>query len=170
MRKFLLSALVLVIFTVYALHTNLNTEETSGIALKAPSATSTPPDASNTPITTLGPTSIPTSVPTSPPTTVPTAVPQGKYKNGTYTGSVADAFYGNVQVQAVISGGKITDVVFLQYPNDRRTSIEINSQAMPMLKQEAIQTQSAQVDGVSGATATSGAFIQSLSSALQQAV
>jgi uncharacterized protein with FMN-binding domain len=68
-----------------------------------------------------------------------------------------------------ISGGRISDVQFLQYPNDRRTSQMINSQAMPILKQEAIQAQSAQVSGVSGATATSGAFIQSLGNALQQA-
>jgi uncharacterized protein with FMN-binding domain len=96
--------------------------------------------------------------------------PARNYKDGTFTGSVADAFYGNIQVQAVISGGKITDVVFLQYPNDRNTSIYINSQAMPLLKQEAIQVQSEQVDGVSGATASSGAFVQSLGSALQKAV
>jgi len=40
---------------------------------------------------------------------------------------------------------------------------------MPSLKQEAIQTQSAQVDIVSGATQTSQAFIQSLASALTKA-
>ncbi len=100
---------------------------------------------------------------------VSTPVQQGAYKDGTYTGSVADAFYGNIQVQAVISGGRLTDVVFLQYPNDRSTSIAINSQAMPYLKQEAIQAQSAQVDIVSGASDTSQAFQQSLSSALGQA-
>ena len=93
----------------------------------------------------------------------------GQYKNGTYTGSVADAFYGNVQVQVTISSGQITDVQFLQYPNDRSTSVYINSQAMPLLKQEAIQAQSANVSGVSGASATSAAFIQSLTDALSQA-
>lgn len=92
------------------------------------------------------------------------------YKDGTYTGSVADAFYGNIQVQAVIKGGKITDVKFLQYPNDRPNSVAINQQAMPYLRQEAIQAQSANVDGVSGATDTSQAFVQSLSAALQQAM
>ena len=91
------------------------------------------------------------------------------YKDGSYTGSVADAFYGNIQVQAVVTGGKLSDVQFLQYPNDRRQSIEINTQAMPMLKQEAIQAQNANVNGVSGASQTSGAFIQSLQSALSQA-
>lgn len=99
----------------------------------------------------------------------PTSTNTGLYKDGLYTGNVADAFYGNIQVQAVISNGKITDVQFLQYPNDRRTSININTQAMPFLKQEAIAAQNANVDIVSGATDTSIAFRQSLASALSQA-
>lgn len=92
-----------------------------------------------------------------------------RYKDGTYIGDASDALYGYVQVQAVIRGGKITDVIFLKYPSDRSTSREINNQAMPDLKREAIQAQSAQVDGVSGATDSSQAFIQSLGSALQKA-
>jgi uncharacterized protein with FMN-binding domain len=98
-----------------------------------------------------------------------TSSPATNYKNGQYTGDVTDAFYGNVQVQATVAGGKITDVTFLQYPSDRSRSININSQAMPYLKQEAIAAQSASVDIVSGATATSQAFISSLASALNQA-
>lgn len=93
----------------------------------------------------------------------------GSYKNGTYNGSVQDAFYGPLQVQVVIANGKISDVIFLQYPNDNRTSQYVNSQADPMLKQEAIQAQSTQVDGVSGASASSQAFQASLASALAQA-
>lgn len=91
------------------------------------------------------------------------------YKDGSYTGSVADAYYGNVQVQAIISGGEITDVKFLQYPDTHSTSVYINQQAMPYLQQEAIKAQGAQVNIISGATYTSQAFIQSLSSALSQA-
>lgn len=91
------------------------------------------------------------------------------YKNGTYIGSIADAYYGNVQVRLIIAGGKITDVQFLAYPNDRQTSLSINTQAIPDLKNEAIVAQSANVDIVSGATATSQAFVQSLQSALSQA-
>lgn len=102
--------------------------------------------------------------------TTPAAANIGKtYKDGTYTGSVTDAYYGNVQVQVTISNGKITDVQFLQYPNDNRTSQFVNSQAMPLLRSEALQAQSANVDIVSGASQTSQAFQQSLSSALQQA-
>jgi len=93
----------------------------------------------------------------------------GAYKDGTYDGSVADAYYGNIQVRVTVQGGNITDVQFLQYPNDRRNSIEINSQAMPYLKQEAIKAQNSHVDIISGATDTSNAFIQSLSAALAKA-
>ncbi|HEX8993791.1 MAG TPA: FMN-binding protein [Candidatus Paceibacterota bacterium] len=93
----------------------------------------------------------------------------GMCSPGTYTGDVADAYYGNVQVSATVACGKITDVAFLQYPNDRSTSRQINSYAMPILRQEAIAAQSANVDAVSGATHTSQAFVESLSSALTKA-
>src|SRR5258708_7391754 len=60
------------------------------------------------------------------------------YKDGTYTGSSADAFYGTIQVRAIVQNGKLADVQFLQYPNDQSTSVSINQSAMPVLKQEAI--------------------------------
>jgi uncharacterized protein with FMN-binding domain len=92
------------------------------------------------------------------------------YKDGTFTGSVADAFYGNIQVAAVIQNGRLVNVNILQSPGDRSRSIAINSQAMPILQSEAVQAQSASVDMVSGATDSSAAFISSLSSALSRAV
>jgi len=106
----------------------------------------------------------------SPPATgiSPTAT-SGQYKDGTYTGSVADAYYGNVQVQAVIQNGVIADVQFLQYPSDNGTSAGISQRSMPLLKSEAISAQSAAVDIISGATQTSQAFQQSLTAALSQA-
>lgn len=108
--------------------------------------------------------------PTTNPTTIlPTSIPQGQYKDGIYTGDTVDVYYGNVQIQAIIQNGRISDIKFLQSPSDRQTSIEINSQAMPMLTTEAIQAQSAAVDGVSGATSTSQGFVASLGSALAKA-
>lgn len=93
-----------------------------------------------------------------------------KYKDGTYAGSSVDATYGNVQVQVTVKGGKITDVQFLDHPSGRGESVSINNMAMPILTQEAISAQSANVQTVSGATFTSGAFVQSLQSALDKAV
>ncbi len=118
------------------------------------------------------PTPIPTPVPKpTPVVTTPAPTPvvttnTGKFKNGTFTGPIVDAYYGNVQVSVVTTGGKLTDVQFLQYPSDRSTSVRINTRAMPILKSEAISAQSAPVNGVSGASETSRAFNTSLASAL----
>ena len=97
------------------------------------------------------------------------AVSSTGYTDGNYTGSEADALYGPVQVQAVIQGGRITDVQFLSRPSGREESNQINSYATPILIQEAIAAQSADVQVVSGATLTSLAFMESLQSALGQA-
>lgn len=99
----------------------------------------------------------------------PRATASNGYKNGTYTGKSSDAIYGYIQVRATISASKLTAVDFLDYPHDRDNSVEINNFAMPRLKEQAIQAQSAQVDGVSGATDTSQAFMASLGDALSQA-
>ncbi len=93
----------------------------------------------------------------------------GKYKDGTYLGTVEDAYYGNVQVKVVISDGKIVDATLAQYPNDNHTSIRINSLAEGYLKAEAIDAQSANINNISGASLTSAAFKTSLASALSQA-
>jgi len=95
--------------------------------------------------------------------------PAGKYVDGSYTGDATDAYYGTVQVRVAVRNGLIADVQFLQHPDSRSTSRYINEQAMPLLTQEAVQAQNAQVDGVSGATFTSEAFRQSLASALVKA-
>jgi uncharacterized protein with FMN-binding domain len=108
-------------------------------------------------------TAVPTAVPTTP------ALAQGQFRDGTYDGGPADANWGEVDVQAAIADGRLQAVRFLQYPNHRGRSIAINQQAMPILTQEAIQAQRADVDVVTGATDTSEAFIQSLGAALQQA-
>lgn len=126
------------------------------------------PAPSTAPDPTPKPTPVPTPQPITPPPPPPVK-PKGQYADGTYTGNTADAYYGYIQVQAIIQDGKLADVKFLQYPNDRRTSQHINDQAMPYLKSEAIQAQSAHVSGVSGATDTSQAFVESLGNALAQA-
>lgn len=172
MKRFLLSGFVIATFIGYAIQQRFDNEGTRVVTPNTVAAPQTNFSAleSPTPLTGQGSTPPPsTPVATNPTPTPAPKVLAGAFRDGAYTGSVADAFYGNVQVKAVISGGRISDVQFLQYPNDRSTSIEINSQAMPYLKEEAIQAQSANVDGVSGATQTSRAFIESLQSALNQA-
>ena len=88
---------------------------------------------------------------------------------GAVNGSVVDTRFGPVQVSVAISNGTITDVRALQSPNDERRSVSINARALPLLHDEVIAAQNAQIDGVSGATVTSGAYEQSLQAALDEA-
>ena len=97
------------------------------------------------------------------------AKPHRGLVDGTFDGPAVDAFYGLVQIEADVQNGKLVNIKVLQYPSDRRTSIAINRQALPILKLEAIAAQSANVDVISGATLTSEAFIESLGAALRQA-
>lgn len=96
----------------------------------------------------------------------PAAIVQAKFTDGTYTGQSAYAYWGNVQVQVKVQGGQIAGFTLLDYPRHTGTSISINRQALPILAQEVIDAQSAQVSFVSGATLSSQAFLQSVASAL----
>ena len=126
--------------------------------------------ATDTAPTAAAPTSPPPTEPAPTPVPVPTAVAvKSGYRDGQFTGAVADAYYGPVQVKVVIQKGKIAQVQIVDYPHDRRRSVDINNQAVPWLQSEAMQAQSAQVDIISGATLTSQAFIESLQNALDRA-
>ncbi len=158
MKKFLLATLIIGAFILFSLLYN----HTSAVALLPGSST----DPASTTSSSSGTTS---AAPGTTDTPAATGTSTGLYKDGSYTGSVADAQWGYIQVKAIIQNGKITDVQFLQYPNERQRSVEINGYADPQLTSEAIQAQSANVDIITGATDTSEAFIQSLSDALAQA-
>lgn len=105
-----------------------------------------------------------------PVTTAPTSNPAtiGTYKDGTYAGPASYAYTGTIQVTAIIRSGKIADIQVVD-ASQSRTSQQINANALPMLKTEAIQAQSANVNAVSGATYTTGAFIDSLTASLAKA-
>ena len=98
-----------------------------------------------------------------------TATTASGMTDGTYTGGAANTRYGPVQVQITVSGGVIADVQVIDYPNSDRRDQEINQRALPILVSETTQTQSSQIDMVSGATYTSGGYIASLQSAIDQA-
>ncbi len=87
----------------------------------------------------------------------------------TITGSVAQTQWGPVQVQLNISNRRITNVSVVQYPSGNGKDQEINSYALPILTQETVDSQSADIDMVSGATVTSDGYLESLQSALDQA-
>jgi uncharacterized protein with FMN-binding domain len=95
--------------------------------------------------------------------------PSSAATSGTVTGSVADTRWGPVQVQITVAGGSITNVSVVQYPDGNGRDQEINAQALPVLIQETLKAQSADIDMVSGATYTSDGYLTSLQSALDQA-
>jgi uncharacterized protein with FMN-binding domain len=95
--------------------------------------------------------------------------------NGTSTassavnGTVAQTQWGPVQVQVHIAGHRITDVKALVYPSGSGHDQSINAYALPILRQEVLSAQSAQINSVSGATVTSDGYVQSLQAALDAA-
>ncbi len=175
LQKFVVSAFVICSFLAYAVHERIVTPDGTDAALeRTPAAVAQPlpPTQQGAPTVPVPATSVPAPnaiPPTAPPPPPPTAVARGQYRDGTYTGPAVDAFWGQVQVQAVVQNGRIASVRFLQYPSDRRTSVRINNFAVPTLQSEAIQAQNANVDMITGATLTSQAFIQSLQNALNSA-
>ena len=87
----------------------------------------------------------------------------------TVTGQTVQTRWGPVQVPLTVASKKITAVTVLQSPTGNGRDIEINSAALPILKQETLQAQNAKIDSVSGATYTSNGYVTSLQSAVVQA-
>lgn len=172
MRKYILATLITVIFVTYSFvlrrqHSEAVIAPASLSRTGSANSTTSSPNSSTSPnssSTNSGSSTLSTNTSTNSTST------GSQYKDGVYNGSVENAFYGNVQVSATIQNGKITSVNFLQYPNENPNSIYVNGQAMPYLQQEAIKAQSSNVSIVTGATLTSQAFMQSLATALSQAI
>jgi uncharacterized protein with FMN-binding domain len=145
---------------------------TSASAAPAQSATATKPaatkKATNKPATkaTTNSNSNTNSVAaTTDPTPAAVAAPAGV--NGTFTGPSIFVQYGNVQVQITVVNGRITDAKAVVAPsgkNDRYTNM-----AVPVLKKQTLAAQSANIQGVSGASYTSYGWYTSLQGALTKA-
>ena len=112
----------------------------------------------------------PTPTKTADPTPTPTkttAAPSPKGVTGSFTGPAVFVNYGTVQVKITVSNGKIVDAVAVQAPsgrNDRYTRM-----AVPILKQQTLAAQSANIKGASGASYTSYGWFKSLQGALADA-
>ncbi|HUW79053.1 MAG TPA: FMN-binding protein [Candidatus Nanopelagicaceae bacterium] len=122
------------------------------IPTKTPSPTQTP---------TKTPT--PTQTPTQTPTPTPTATKAATTR--TISGSTFQTPFGPVQVQITVQGTKIVAAGALQTPSGGRSSW-INQQAVPYLIQETLAAQSANIQGVGGATYTSQGWASSLQAAV----
>jgi uncharacterized protein with FMN-binding domain len=102
----------------------------------------------------------------SPPRSGPTA----KAKPGatrTVVGPAVNYNFGVLSVSVTVSGNKITKVgiASLDDGGSQRSQF-IDQQSIPVLIQETMQAQSANIQGVSGASYTSAGFQQSLQAAL----
>jgi uncharacterized protein with FMN-binding domain len=123
-------------------------------------------------------TSAPASAaPSGPPAEQPSAsapsekasAPPAQPQTRSVTGSSIRTRYGIVQVQVTLAGTQITDVVPLQLPDSNGVDQEIDQQVVPILIQETLTAQSANIQAVSGATYTSDGYVRSLQSALDKA-
>lgn len=146
--------------------TTTTTVTKTTVATKRSAATAAPTTAAAAPSTA---TAEPGGATTPTPTPTPaTASSDALYADGTYSGASIGEPWGTFKVQVTISGGQITDVSLVSEPRDRHSS-SINSQAVPMLTEEAISAQSSNIDMLSGATWTSDSYINSLQAALDDA-
>ena len=84
------------------------------------------------------------------------------------TGADVSYQYGDLQLKVTMSGTRISDVSVAQLDVADPRSASIDTYAVPQLRLQALAAQSAQIDGVSGASYTSQAYRQSLQSALDQ--
>jgi uncharacterized protein with FMN-binding domain len=100
----------------------------------------------------------------------PSATPSrsAKPQTQTVTGSTVRTRYGDVEIQVVLAGTQITSVVPIRLPDSNDVDQEIDQQAVPILIQETLAAQGANIQAVSGATYTSDGYIRSLQSALDE--
>ncbi|MFJ8964407.1 FMN-binding protein [Lentzea sp. NPDC102401] len=108
--------------------------------------------------------SAPKATGAAPKTTTPQQQTQQQAQNRTVPGPAVNTSEGTVQVQVTLQGTKIIDVKALRAPNSDPTRM-----ALPLLRQSALKAQSADIDTVSGATATSEGYKKSLQAALDGA-
>jgi uncharacterized protein with FMN-binding domain len=91
-----------------------------------------------------------------------------KSSSGTATGDAVDTQYGPAQVRVTVRNGRIVKLEALQLQGNDPRSVMISSSAEPVLQQEVLTKQTADVDAVSGATFTSASYLQSVQSALDK--
>ncbi len=91
----------------------------------------------------------------------------GQAGSRTAVGPGVNYNFGVLSVRVTVSSGKIVKIgiASLQDGGNPRSQF-IDQQALPILEQQALQAQSANIQGVSGASYTSAGFAQSLQSAL----
>ncbi len=143
--------------------------DSAGAISLAPAADPTPTTAATPTTEATATTAATAATPTTEATATTAATAAAGVADGTYVGASDSNRWGTVQVQVVYSGGALTDVQIIQYPDGDDKSVRINQRALPTLISEALSTQSADVSTVSGATYTSVSYRVSLQSAIDAA-
>lgn len=138
--------------------------EPSGMPMMGTDSTSTTTTSSNLAISPQATTESVATAQSSTPTPTQTSNPA----NGTITGKTIQTHWGPVQLSATISNGQITAIDALQYPSGDGRSLQISRYSIPILTQQALSAQSANIQGVGGATFTTRGYQQSLQSILDQ--
>ena len=92
----------------------------------------------------------------------------GGYTAGTATGATEQYGYGKLAVRVTVQSGKIVSVAVPLIQTAESYSQQLAAQVIPMLRNEVLSAQSAQINGVSGATYTSQAYATSLQAALDK--
>jgi uncharacterized protein with FMN-binding domain len=90
-------------------------------------------------------------------------------KSRTIIGPAVQTQYGTVQVAVTVKGSRLRDVRALVLPSGSGRTNEISVEAGPLLRQEAMAAQSANIDTLSGASYTSDGYRRSLQAALDRA-
>jgi uncharacterized protein with FMN-binding domain len=86
----------------------------------------------------------------------------------TATGATEQYGYGELAVQVTVRSGKIIKLTVPVLRTAEQYSQQLAAQVIPMLRNEVLSAQSAQINGVSGATYTSQAYAMSLQAALDR--
>jgi uncharacterized protein with FMN-binding domain len=100
------------------------------------------------------------------PPATPAAPPPG-VKVG--TGPLISTPFSSIQVRAELTRGRLTGVRTLSLTGADEHTQALNARAEPILREEALEAGSADVDIVSGATYTSESWIESLRAAIRDA-
>lgn len=85
--------------------------------------------------------------------------------DNTFEGQSNDGFGGRVKVQITVDDNQITDIQIIE----QSETVGIGVEAMNQLVEQALETQSADLDIVSGATVSSNAFMEALIKAMDAA-
>ena len=147
--------------TVAALAAVVGLHPRTSVGHALPGGPANAASASTTPTTSSPSTTTSTTNPSPSTTTPPVAVAHSS------TGPIEQYGYGQLNVRVTITGNKITHLAVPTLQTAEQYSQQLAAQVIPMLTSEVLKAQSININGISGATYTTEAYVTSLQSALK---